>query len=317
MILQEKELFDINPTVKYICGIIDEKDNKNVPAITTKDNTNKKKIESEMPVFTLHNLLPKDVKRLTGFRDLFCLLSYVVIICGGDINLITSSTSKMTWLEEWILYFEFIYGHSKNRWCDYESHYKLYRHNCRRVFKSKLNIAIDARNRWPMYLSHKEDCHFRKKKWNDDFENKRVIMHDNTNVTLVSPGDADKQQSLRSEYYAECCAKGGVSVQLGGWIHTHHLFTGGIDDNKYIQQSKILEQQELFQQQDTTTNQICFINIFDKGYRVNMIVKKHLQLCLQPIFAQSDTQFSRNDVLHSASVAVTRSGNERAVKNVK
>ena len=48
-----------------------------------------------------------------------------------------------------------------------------------------------------------------------------------------------------------------------------------------------------------------------------MIVKHHLQFCLQPIFAQSDKQFSRNNVLHSASVAVIRSGNERAVKNAK
>jgi len=62
---------------------------------------------------TLQNLVPKDVMRKTGFHDLFCLLSYAVIICGGDINLITSSFSKMTWLEEWIFYFEFIYGHQK------------------------------------------------------------------------------------------------------------------------------------------------------------------------------------------------------------
>ena len=42
-----------------------------------------------------------------------------------------------------------------------------------------------------------------------------------------------------------------------------------------------------------------------------------MQSCLQPIFAQSDRQFFRNKLLHSASVAVTRSGNERAVKKMK
>ena len=284
----------------------------------TKYKTKKRKDDNGTSIFTVQNLAPKEVKRRTGFHDLFSLLSYVVIICGGDINLITSSSSKMTWLEKWILYFEFLYGHSKNRWCDYESEYKLKEENCRRVFTSKLNIAIDARNRWPMYLSHKEDCRFRKKKWNDLFENQRVIMHDNTNVTLPTPTDADKQRSLRSEYYAECCAKGGVCIQLGGWIRTLHLFTGGIDDSKYIKQSKILMQQQIFQQEDSpTTTPLCFINIFDKGYRVTMIAKQHLQRCLQPTFSQSDTQFSRNDVLHSASVAVVRSGNERAVKNTK
>ena len=163
VILQERESFDINPTIKYICGIIDAKDDENVPASMTNNNTKKREDNSKIAVFTLQNLVPKEVKRMTGFHDLFCLLSYVAIICGGDINLITSLSSKMTWLEEWIFYFEFIYGHSKNRWCDYASAYKLHENHCRKVFKCNLNIAIDACNWWPMYLSHEEDCRFRKK----------------------------------------------------------------------------------------------------------------------------------------------------------
>jgi hypothetical protein len=30
-------------------------------------------------------------------------------------DIMTSTYSKLTWLEEWILYFECMYGHSKNR----------------------------------------------------------------------------------------------------------------------------------------------------------------------------------------------------------
>ena len=60
-------------------------------------------------------------------------------------------------------------------------------------------------------------------------------MHDNTNLKLVTPYDTDKQQSLCSEYYAECCAKGSVSIQMCGWIRELHLFTGGIDNSKYIE----------------------------------------------------------------------------------
>ena len=141
-------------------------------------------------------------------------------------------------------------------------------------------------------------------------------MHDNTNITLVTPSDADKQRSLRSEYYAECCAKGGVSIQMCGWIRALHLFTGGIDDSKYIERSEILKQQQLFQEGDESSNN-QFINIFDKGYRVTLLAREHMQSCLQPVFAQSDRQFFRNELLHSASVAVIRSGNERAVKKMK
>ena len=41
------------------------------------------------------------------------------------------------------------------------------------------------------------------------------------------------------------------------------------------------------------------------------------QQCFQPDFAQSDKKFKGDRTLHSAAVAVVRSGNERAVKIVK
>ena len=77
VILQERESFDIKPTVKNICGIIDAKDDKNALASTTNNNTKKRKENSEIPVFTLQNLVLKEVKRKTGFHDLFCLLPSV------------------------------------------------------------------------------------------------------------------------------------------------------------------------------------------------------------------------------------------------
>ena len=144
-------------------------------------------------------------------------------------------------------------------------------------------------------------------------------MHDNTNVNLVQPRSADKQRSLHSEYYGGSCAKGGVGVQLSGWIRTLHLFTGGIDDSSYIDLCKILKQQKLFQELDreALAEIIEFINILDKGYRSTILARDHNQSCLQPTFAKSDEQFTGSQVLHSAAIAVVRSGNERAVKRVK
>ena len=82
---------------------------------------------------------------------------------------------------------------------------------------------MKARNRWPMYASHKEDCKLQIEKRNNQLTltDKRIIMHNNTNITLVTPSDADKQQSLRSEYYAECCANGGVYLYICavGYMH--------------------------------------------------------------------------------------------------
>lgn len=117
-------------------------------------------------------------------------------------------------------------------------------------------------------FTHKEDCKLRKLHWNKKIDIKRVIMHDNTNVDLPKPSDADKQRSLHSKYYGRSCAKGGVAFQLSGWVRTLNLFTGGIDDNLYIDQSKIFKQQKLFQEHDldSSASIIEFINIFDKGY---------------------------------------------------
>jgi len=232
-------------------------------------------------------------------------------------DIISNRSSSLTWFEEWMLYFEYVYGRTRTRWIDYEAEYK--ENYCRRIFKSKLVIAVGARNRWPMYLSHKEDCILRKLHKNKNFDNKRVIMHDNTNVDLPKPRGADKQRSLHSEYYGGSCAKGGVAVQLSGWVRTLHLFTGGIDDSLYIDRTKIFKQQKLFQEHDLdpSASIIEFINIFDKGYRSTILARDHNQSCLQPTFARSDEQFTGTQVLHSAAIAVIRSGNERAVKKVK
>jgi hypothetical protein len=60
------------------------------------------------------------------------------------------------------------------------------------------------------------------------------------------------------------------------------------------------------------------LNVFDKGYRCTLAVcMPGGQNCLQPEFAKSDEQSRRDQTLHSACVAVIRSGNERAVKMAK
>jgi hypothetical protein len=64
-----------------------------------------------------------------------------------------------------------------------------------------------------MYVSQEEDVKLRKEKLDEHFKNKRVIMHDNTNVGLPTASDADQQRSLYSEYYAECCTKGCGALQ--------------------------------------------------------------------------------------------------------
>jgi hypothetical protein len=79
---------------------------------------------------------------------------------------------------------------------------------------------------------------------------------------------------------------------------------------------KIFEEQEAFAAEDKLSSQ-TFVNVLDKGYRSVLDSLMSGQKCLQPVFAQSDEQFRRDETLHSGCVAVVRSGNERSVKRVK
>ena len=317
----EEEFGDINAVNETVAKIIDiEKPVDTSPVKKRKFFQYQKKTPDPKPsIFLLQDLSPDGINRRTGFSDLFCLLLYITTVCGGDMIAISNTCSTLTWLEEWMLYFEYIYGRTRTRLRDYSAEYKLSRSLLQCVTYSKLVICVKARNRWPMYLSHKEDCKFRQRQWDMHFENKRVVMHDNTNINLVKPQSADKQRSLHSEYYGGSCAKGGVGVQLSGWIRTLHLLTGGIDDSGYIDLVKILKQQKLFQELDREALAaiIEFINILDKGYCSTILARDHNQSCLQPTFAKSDEQFTGSQILHSAAITVVRSGNERAVKRVK
>jgi hypothetical protein len=84
-----------------------------------------------------------------------------------------------------------------------------------------------------------------------------------------------------------------------------------------VNDAGIMETQRAFSEADPTSN-VPFTNVFDKGFRNTVDAAMAGQKCLQPVFSRGKTQqFERNDLLHSACVAVVRSGNERAVKRTK
>ena len=123
---------------------------------------------------------------------------------------------------------------------------------------------------------------------------------------------------LYSECYGECCAKGGVCIQLCGWIRATHLVNGHACDKKTTELTKALPQQQQFQEHDKVNNAVLpFLLILDKGYRITMLAKQYNQSCWQPIFAKSNEQIQQNDLLLSVPLAVNRSNNERGVRYMK
>lgn len=296
-------------------------------SIRTINDSKKMKVDTSYerdPVFEFKNMKPTEVKRLTGFEDIASLLSFASLVCGGNFNVMTTKVSKMTWLEEWIFYFEYLYSRVHTRWEDYAKQMNLREKTLRNVLHAKLKLVVDAKRRWPTYASLVEDETLRKDHWAKELlkpgQRVRMIMHDMTNIPLTQPSEPELNRALWNSYYNQPCAKGGIFTQLCGWEGTIELFVGSTGDSDYVRLSKLLEEQHLFSIDDLLEDgsEVAFLNVFDKGYRVMLDCYKHgKQLVWQPAFARSDERYGSYATLHTAAVAYTRSGNERSVKHMK
>ena len=141
--------------------------------------------------------------------------------------------------------------------------------------------------------------------------------------SAVAFSDPNANRITYSVYYAMNCFKGGVFVQLCGWLGTAPLWPGAVSDTDYNKRAGYLQEQEVYAKDDLVmVNGVpgyrAFLNIYDKGYQAKLVAHRQgEQLVLQPDFAESDRRFNRSQTLRSASVASDRGGNERAVNVAK
>ena len=69
---------------------------------------------NKMPTATL-DLSDTEVKRRTRYLTMAVFLSYLFIVCDGDIALLQQRNSSLTWFEEWSLHFEYKWGRTTTR----------------------------------------------------------------------------------------------------------------------------------------------------------------------------------------------------------
>ena len=159
-----------------------------------------------------------DIKRRTGFTSLSHLLAYVITVYNGDHDLMIRKTTTLTWLEEWMFFFEYLWGKTLTRWWDASVNMKSNKDSLMKIFRNKFQLVCAAQESWPCYASFYEGAALMKEKWKKEYENVRIVMWDDTNVNLLyQPSTADDQRLTYSQYYAANCAKGGVFLQLCGW----------------------------------------------------------------------------------------------------
>jgi hypothetical protein len=177
---QQAEMFDIKDGTQQLKDIsplllkqsqLDIHDKENIwgsPKCVSKGVNLMEEFEEEKiiePKILLMNMMQCKVRRHTGFQDIFSLIGYVAIVCGGDIDLMTQTSSLLTWLENWVLHLEMMYRYGRTHicWQDYVHEYDHHQHGLHQIFKEKLGLVISARNRWPKYALYQEDVKFRDK----------------------------------------------------------------------------------------------------------------------------------------------------------
>jgi hypothetical protein len=229
------------------------------------------------PSVTLVQLTPKEVKRRTGFRDLKHLLAYSAVVYAGCLDKMAKTATKMTWLEELFFLYEFSWGRSNARMQDYEREYGCTYNTLIKALKYRVRQELDCRVRWPMYASYEEDAALRDPSWDRHFDpadpkkGHRPVMHDTTNIPLPSLSSGHLNRALHNVYYNQCCAKAGVAVQLCCWIFGLPLVTGHSDDDRQIEDTKILELQKEFSENDPTSSAFAGVeawtNVFASSRR--------------------------------------------------
>ena len=195
------------------------------------------------------------------------MIRFVSIVCNGRLEEMTTTSSVLTWFEEWLLFFQWSAGGSEMVRKHLAFDYKIHVDVLDNVLRRKLDMCLTARKSWPMFVDMHEDELLRDSvKWSA-YAGKRVIEWDNSDVKVCVYENPLYQRNTYSKYYGGNCAKGAVFLQPCGWIGTTELWTGHISDTDYMERNKIFQLQEEFVQ-SCQDPKIPFTNILDRGYRV-------------------------------------------------
>ena len=168
------------------------------------------------------------VRQRTGFKNVYMLLSFAIIVCQGGVDRLSDTCSLMIWYEERFAYFEFFYGKTVTTITSCAAIYIVDQRIMSRVIKSKLSSVLAARDSWPLYASLGEDIALRSNKWLGKYVGQLPIFHDNTGLLFPTPSDSYMQRLTYSSYYAGNVGKGGVFIQLCGWLGIFELYPGAI-----------------------------------------------------------------------------------------
>ena len=111
----------------------------------------------------------------------------------------------------------------------------------RRVLRQKSNTVLEARKRWPRFVTLYEVVTLMSSWWLNKQGAKKVILWDDTNINMPVARDEHLSQHTNSTSYAGNVAKGAVFLQLCSWMGTWELWAGAISETKYQTRSGVFD----------------------------------------------------------------------------
>ena len=140
--LDKEELKYMNPTLVNAAGLdvhLDKKCNKSKKNMSTIRMSQKifttavvggiKAREGRRsgtpPVVHSNELSPNIVYAGSGFKDVNALLTFVIIVSNGDIDKMTTKISRLTWFEEWFVFFELMHAKTLNSFMPVAAIFKI------------------------------------------------------------------------------------------------------------------------------------------------------------------------------------------------
>ena len=240
----DSELELVNENVRRLSGL---EPHVQLPRCVTPDDTTEAKKAVPLPIADPSTISDAQVQLRTGFSSLFLMLAFLVVIYDGSLRDMAMTTTLLTWFEEWMMYFEWVWGRQSTTTKSLAKNYKTSKSTAERILEDKRWKVLDAMRRWPRFASFEEDWELRSERWWRKYrKDARVIFWDDTNIAAVSPSDADTNRSWFSYYYDATVAKGAVFLQLCGWMGCWELWAGAISNTDYQQSAGVFHFQELF-----------------------------------------------------------------------
>ena len=123
------------------------------------------------PTVLPKQLSKQKIKRRTGFKSETAMLKYIMIVCIGNIKIMTTTESHLTWFQEWMCFFEIMWGKTHTRVEDLTGKYWVEKNKTfYTIINAKLDVVLSCWKSWPTYASFEEDATLCKEKWDKNMQ---------------------------------------------------------------------------------------------------------------------------------------------------